>query len=243
MKTSNKLLLTAVLFLLASLAAYNMTLKNEFSKGTYKDPYKEYTALNFKDFDELEINPGSLMNVKVSQGPYAVWVRSAATDFVQVKQTGKRLQLNVAFPAEKSSSGRVPTLLITCPQLSALSTNAVYLVNGKPTTDKAVKSSQSYAVTVSGFAQDSLILRQDNASIVKLEDNKFGLLRAVAGLSPGSGSSLQVLPSNRIIAANLDIRNKSQLILEGTAIPQLYYQFADSATATISGAALGMLRR
>jgi hypothetical protein len=52
-----------------------------------------------------------------------------------------------------------------------------------------------------------------------------------------------VLPSNRIIAANLDIRHKSQLILEGATIPQLYYQFADSATATISGAALSALNR
>lgn len=243
MKTSNKLLLTAVLFLLASLAAYNMTLKNEFNKGTYKDPYKNHTALSFRGFDELEINPGSICKVNISKGPYAVWVRSSAVDFVQVKQTGKRLRLDVAFPAEKGSPRNAPTLMISCPQLNVLSTNALYSVNGKPTIDKAIKPSQSFAVTVSGFAQDSLLVRQDNASIVKLVDNKLGLLRAVAGLSPGSGSSLQVLPSNRIIAANLDIRHKSQLILEGTTIPQLYYQFADSATATMSGATLSALTR
>lgn len=241
MKTSNKLVLTALFFLLASLAAYNMALKTEYRKGTYKDPYKDFTALNLRDFNELEINPASIMNVQVTAGPYGVWVRKG-TDYATVKQTGRRLRLDAVFAEEVEYSGR-PTVLIRCPQLMTLTTNAVYSVKGKQITEKIANPYRGIGVTVSGFAHDSLRISQDNASTVKLADNRFGLLRAVASLSAGSSSALHVLPSNRIGAAHLDIRHKGQLILEDIAIAQRHYQFADSAKATISGAALSALTR
>lgn len=243
MKTSNKLALTALIFLLASLAAYNMALKNEYGKGTYKDPFKDFTALSFKDFNSLEINPTHILNVKVSKGPYAVWVRKEAAEYVQVKQTGQRLRLDAVFPEERDYAGRTFAVMISCPKLTDLTTNAMYSVKGKLSTDKAQASSGSYAVTVSGLAQDSLRIHQDNASTVKLLDNALGQLRVVAGLSAGSSSALHVMPNNRIAAASFDIRNKSQLVLDGVSIPKLRYQFADSAKATISGAALSALTR
>lgn len=243
MKTSNKLLLTAILFLLASLTAYNMALKTEYRRGTYKDLYKDFTALNFQDFDALEINPGSIVNVKVMAGPYAVWVRKEAAEHVRLKQTGRRLRLDATFDADKKSMGRGYTVMIRCPRLASLATDAVYSVGGKLITDHDLGPAQKFGVTVTGFAQDSLRVAQDNASVVKLVDNRFGLLRAVAGLSVGSSSALQILPSNRIGAARLDIRNKSELLLENVRIPELHYQFADSAKATMSGAALSALTR
>ncbi|SMB85053.1 hypothetical protein SAMN00120144_3158 [Hymenobacter roseosalivarius DSM 11622] len=243
MKTSNKLLLTALLFLLTSLAAYNMALKTEYRKGTYKDPYKNFTALNLKDFNALEINPASILNVKVMAGPYAVWVHKKAAEYVQVKQTGQRLRLDVAFAEDKDFTGNSYAVMISCPRLTSLTTNAVYSVKGKQTIDKDLGSFPNFGVTVSGFTQDSLWVRQDNASLLKLTDNTLGRLRAVAGLSPGSSSTLHLLATNHITAANLGIRHKSQLILENVAIPQLHYQFADSAKATISGASLGAFTR
>lgn len=241
MKTSNKLALTALLVLLTSLAAYNMALKNEYDKGTYKNPYKDFIALDLKGFNELEINPASILNVEVKAGPYAVWVRKGADEYVTVKQLGRRLRLDAAFAEEKEYTGRGYAVMISCPRLTALTANAVYSVKGKPTTDKNTGPFRNFGVTVSGFAHDSLRLSQDNASLVKLTDNRFGLLRAVAGLSDGSSSTLHVLPSNRIGAARLDIRNKSELVLENIRIPQLQYQFSDSAKATVSGTSLGML--
>jgi hypothetical protein len=241
MKTSNKLALTAFVFLLASLAAYNMALKTEYNKGTYKDPFKDFTALNFKDFNALEINPAHILNIKVSAGPYAVWVRKEAAAYVQVKQTGQRLRLDAVFPEERDYARRTYAVMISCPRLINLTTNAMYSAKGKLSTDKA--QATSYAVTVSGFAQDSLRILQDNASSVKLLDNTLSQLRVVAGLSVGSSSALHVLPGNRIAAASFDIRNKSQLVLDDVSIPKLRYQFADSAKATISGAALAGLIR
>lgn len=232
-----------MVFLLASLAAYNMALRTEYRKGTYKDPFKDFTALKLRDFHDLEINPGSILNVQVTKGPYAVWVRKKAAEYVQVKQAGLRLRLDATFAEEKVYTGSAYAVIITCPQLVTLTTNAVYSVKGKQITDKNQGPFTTYAVTVTGFAQDSLRVLQDNASTVKLIDNTLGELRAVVGRNPGSGSALHLLPGNRITAADLAIRSRSQLILEDVAIPRLRYQFADSAKATISGAALGVIRR
>ncbi|PSR52526.1 hypothetical protein AHMF7605_02790 [Adhaeribacter arboris] len=86
MKTSTVLLLTAFLILLGSLAAYNMALKNEYNKGTYKDPYHNYITLNYRDFDQVEINPATEMNVKIKAGPFSVQVHPHATDLVKIKK-------------------------------------------------------------------------------------------------------------------------------------------------------------
>ncbi|QIL76703.1 DUF2807 domain-containing protein [Hymenobacter sp. HDW8] len=241
MKTSNKIALTALVFLLASLAAYNMALKKEYNKGAYKDPYKNFTALSFQDFEALEVNPAHILNVKVSAGPYAVWVRNDAAEYVQVKQIGKRLRLDAIFPEEREYAGPSYAVMISCPRLSSLATNAMYSVKGKLTTDKA--SPSSYAVTVAGFDQDSLRIQQDNASSVKLIGNAFRQLHVVAGLSSRSSSAFYVMPGNQIASASFDIRNKSQLVLDNVSIPKLRYQFADSTKATISGSALAALTR
>ena len=241
MKTSVKFLLAAALVLLASLTAYNMALRAEYRSGAYRDPLRGYAKLNFKNFDEVTVPAASVLSVKILAGPFGVRVNPDARRFVRVRQQGSRLVVEAAFPNQPGSLGWGETVVISCPRLAALTTGGEYALAGRPHRDKTPVSGRK--VLVRGFTQDSLLVRQDLASRVELTGNHLGLLRAVAGSTPGSHASLTLTEDNKVAAASLTIGHQSELILDNVAIPQLRYHFADSAKATLTGAALTALRQ
>jgi hypothetical protein len=49
MKTSNRLIVCALLLILLTQLGYDHLLKAEFISGRYKDAYKDYVKLNYKD--------------------------------------------------------------------------------------------------------------------------------------------------------------------------------------------------
>src|SRR5437764_8791518 len=93
-KTSNKLIIIALVVTLVSLVAYDFLLKAEYRSGNYKIPFKNYVTLNWKDFDIVDINASTAANVKLVQGPFSVRVEQYAAEYVQVKQKGNRLEID-----------------------------------------------------------------------------------------------------------------------------------------------------
>jgi hypothetical protein len=239
MKNSNKYLLAALLVLLTSLTAYNMALRTEYRKGTYKDPLRDFTTLQFQDFTEVTVPAASVVRVKIVSGPFKVRVSPQASKYVQVRQQGSQLSITAAFPEGEEFLGHSEAVVISCPQLAVLTTDAIYQLKGQPHVDKNQGYPMSKGIVVQGFTQDSLTLRQDKASRIELAGNHLGSLRATAGATPGSHATLQINPDNRIGAASLAIERQSELILNNVAIARLHYHFADSAKATLTGAALG----
>jgi hypothetical protein len=237
MKNSTKYLLAALLVLLASLTAYNMALRTEYHSGTYKDPLRNFTALNFKGFTEVAIPAASTITVKIVAGPYAVHFSPEAAEYVHLRQQGSQLIVSADFPSHHEYLGNRPLLVISCPRLTTLRTDAVYQQAGQRQVDKEYGGNHS--VQVQGFRQDSLTVLADHASRVELAGNKLGLLRAEAGASPGSHTALQVGGDNHIAAASFRISHQGELVLNNTAIAQLRHQFGDSARVTLTGAALG----
>jgi len=240
MKTSNKLLLAALLVLLTSLTAYNMALRAEYGKGDYKDPLHGYAKLDFKDFTEVDLSAAGSANVKVMAGPFGVHLNPRAAELVKVSQQGHRLVVQVDLQKLNQGLGWGQTLVISCPRLVQLTAGNTYRVAGQPKIGDKFRPSNAQ---VEGFRQDSLRVRLDQASNVTLAGNKLGYLAAVAGSTPGSTAGLTLAATNYIGAANLDMRHQSELTINNIAIAQPTYHFADSAKATLTGAALGSLTR
>jgi hypothetical protein len=240
MKTSNKLLLAALLVLLTSLTAYNMALRNEYSKGDYKDPLHGYASLGFKDFTEIDLSAAGSARVKVVAGPFGVRLSPRAAELVKVSQQGNRLVVQVDFKKPNQYLGWGQTLVISCPRLAQLTSGTAYRVAGALQPKSKNMNSE---VQVQGFQQDSLRVRLDQASNVTLNGNKLRYLAAVAGATPGSTANLALMPTNHIGAANLDMQHQSELIINDINIPQLKCHFADSTKATLTGAALSSLAR
>jgi hypothetical protein len=241
MKNSSKYLLAAVLVLLASITAYNMALRTEYRKGDYKNPLRGYVSQNFRDFTEVSVPASHTVSVKLVRGPFGVRLHPGAAEYVHLRQQGNKLIITASFPDRPRYFGRAETVVISCPRLAVLGTDAVDEEAGKPVVSKYYGSSQR--VLVQGFAQDSLTVRQDRGTRVELAGNQLGYLRAVAGPSLGSHAWLQLNADNHIAAADLTLGHQSELELTDLAIPQLRYHVADSAKVTLTGRALGSLQR
>ncbi|WP_018479012.1 hypothetical protein [Pontibacter roseus] len=249
MKTSNKLLLAALVVLLCSLAAYNMALKSEYDTGAYKDPLGNHSLLSFQDFDEIVVYPADMLKVRIEKGDrHEVYLKNGMEDRVQVSQAGKRLHIRLALTEQtKVISGNQGEhhLVIRTPHVKLVRADAIHTMNGKEETwqkDK-MRYMDYYGVTLAGLELDSLSLELDNGSLVKLENNALKSLQVTSGSSYGSEPTLQISPNNKLQQASLDIRNGSILVLENVAIPQLSYTFSDSAQLRISGASIAALKK
>ncbi|TVT39199.1 hypothetical protein FNT36_16190 [Hymenobacter setariae] len=239
MKNSSKFLLAAVLVLLASLTAYNMALRTEYRLGTYKDPLRGFATLPLTGFSEVAVPAATTVSVKIVSGPFSVRINPRAQEFVHVRQQGTRLVIEADFPERQKFLGWGDGVVISCPRLTAVSADAVYLEAGQRRVDKGYPDNR--IVRVQGFVQDSLTVRADNGSHVELTGNQLSMLRATTGAMPGSHASLNIEADNRIAAAQLDLRHQSELKMKNILIPGLRYQVSDSAQAFLSGAALRSL--
>lgn len=239
MKTSNKYVLAALGLLLSSLTAFNLSLRAEYRRGTYKDPLRNTTALKFANFTAVNVQGAASLKVKIGAGPFGVRVRNDAAAYVKVSQQGARLTIALAFPDELHYLGG-DIVTVSCPQLNDLTVSSLYTIKGRPLTDR--QQGHGGNVQVQSFTADSLRLRQDDATRVELSGNHLGYLRAEAGASPGSHSLLFIGPDNRVQAADMSVQHQSELQL-ASRIQQLRFQFGDSTKAVFSGSALGVLRK
>jgi len=239
MKNSSKYLLAAVLVLLASLTAYNMALRTEYHQGTYKDPLRGFATLPLTGFTEVAVPAAGSVSVKVVAGPYSVHISPRVQEFVHVRQQGQRLVVEANFPVRQEFLGWGDGVVISCPRLTALTADAVYLEGGQQQAIKAYPGNRT--VRVQGFVQDSLTVQADRASHVELAGNKLGLLRATTGATPGSHTTLTLGADNRIAAAKLDLQHQSELKMNNVLIPELHYVVADSAQALLGGTVLRSL--
>lgn len=244
MKTSNKLVISAVFLILASLFIYDLMLRTEFRTGTYKIPYRNYTELKFKDFDTINVKSVSAANVRFEQGPFRVRIAPRADEFTRVSQDKKTLNIEAIFKHDYESSPNDYLVIISCPKIAQLKTSAWYGTNGRSYIDTIVNDQWNMRkVLVNGFKQDSLTISQDYGSRVFLSNSRIGFLKAAIGLSPKSGSQLNILNNNQLDNINLNIGNRSTLIINSVAGSKFNYHLADSARVTLAGAALNILKK
>ena len=243
MKTSNKLILAALAVLLMGLAFYNNALRAEYRTGTFRDPLKNFVTIPVKAFDRLDLKSASLAGVRIEPGPYGVRVHKQAAEALQVQQQGQQLTLGFRFAGSARPfliSSNHPAIIVTCPSLAALRTDASYSADGKVTIDHAQTFGYNFSIAVRNFRQDSLLVEAENGSHIDLLGNTLGRLRVTAGHTEGS-PIVRVHLGNHIQQAKFRMGGKSKLVFDELAIPELAYQFADSATTTLPGRSLSVL--
>ena len=238
MKTSTKIFIAALLFLVLSVIGYDHLLKKEFLTGRYKNMYAYYTDLQLKNFGSFDIDAAQIANVKFIQGPYRVLIEPNALDYVTVKQKGSKLQIDVSLTGNYYYNRHPYLLLISCPHISAIHADAFITRKERKVIETVVNEGwNGRHILISGFKQDSLTITQDHGSHVILDSNQIGSLSATIGKSPISVSRITILKSNRFENARLQVLNKSKLVLNDAFITHLNYQLSDSALLIMSGAA------
>jgi hypothetical protein len=244
MKTSSKLILAAVLLLVIALFAYDNLLKTEYLSGNYKDIYRDFKTLNFKDFDAVDLPSSTASNVKFIQGPFSVKIDPNALNYTRIKQTGNRLQVQSNFEGSYIYDPFDYVLIISCPKLTEVTTSAVYRkYRGAQTyTDTTVKDDwHMRQVLIDGFNEDSIFVKQNYGSTVVLSNNHIRALKAVIGTSDSSGPKIIIRRDNQIKQANITILNRASCMLDGKSIQNLKYQLADSAKLIFTGSAQNLI--
>jgi hypothetical protein len=242
MRTSNKIILAAVLITLVCLVGYDLLLKAAYMSGDYKNPYKSYIALPWKNFDIVEVNSSTSANVKFVQGPFSVKIDGHALEYTSIKQQGKRLQINAGFENKHLWDPYPYLILISCPKLTKVYANATYFANKHPATDSVAREGwYMRKVLIDGFKQDSLSVEQDYGSTVILSNNIIRSVHAAIGKSKGSSSRIILEQSNQFDNVSLDIGHRSKLELENCIIHHLVYHLSDSAKLIVSGSAHELL--
>jgi len=243
MKTSIKLLVIAIVILFGTTAAYDFALKEEYEKGLYKDPMNSFTRVEYKDFDEIVINAANRLGAEIIHSDtFDVRVDNYAKSYVKFRQEGSRLIVDLDLSSKRFFGKRM--LVIKCPAIKFVKTDAVYSFKGKDTV--AVNNLGDYGggktTTIIGFKQDSLNLSINHASIVNLRGNKLEYLIADLGIAKSSQSGLGVDKTNKINYADLNIQNSSKLDLNDISFNRLVYKISDSAQVNLSGVSLKLIR-
>ena len=244
MKTSNKLILAALVLTLVLLTWYDLRLKAEYLSGAYKNPYSNYVTLNYTGFDIVELPSSTAANVKFVQGPYSVRVDNNALDYVVFQQQGHRLMINAVFERNYRWNPNPYVIVISCPTLTKLITDASYRADNRMVTDTIVREDWNMRrVLIEGFRQDSLSIEQNYGSTVELAGNSIRSLRAIIGKNAGSGSKIILQSGNEFRDATLDIGHYSKFILGNASIQNLSYHLADSAELIVTGNAQHLLNK
>lgn len=244
MKTSIKLLLAALLVVAIALFVYNKMVIAEYRTAAYKDVYRYYTDLKFKDFDTINVNSVSAANVKFEQGPFRVRICPGGDEFTRLSQDKKTLSIDAVFKHGYQNNNNSYIVIIRCPKIAELRTNARYGTNGGFYIDTVVKNEWNMRkVWIEGFRQDSMVITEDYASRVFLINNKIGTLNASTGLSPASGSELNILDHNLFDEVNLNIGNKSTLLIGVVPKNKFKCELADSARMIVTGVSQNILKK
>jgi hypothetical protein len=242
MKTSNKLIIAVFLLILGCLFNYDLLLKSEYISGRYKNPFRDFATLKFKDFDAVDVNSTNAANVKFVQGPFSVRVNADALSFITIKQDGNRLKVNVSFERDYVQNPEPYLVIISCPILTEVNANAAFKARNKEITDTVFRDEWRMRQNlIEGFKEDSLSIRQTYGSSIILSGNHIRVLNAMVGLSPKSFSRVVILNNNLFQNVTVDILNRSRFFLDGKSILNLKYHLADSAKMMLTGNAQNII--
>lgn len=236
MRTSMKILSAALALIIISLFIYDTKLKAEYLKGDFRNPFGDFVTVNFSGFSAIELKSATAVNLMIKKGPYKVSVSPRAGDFVKISQQGNKLIISAVFSDQYRSAGRDYAVFISCPDLTAFTSDARYEVNGLKIIDDMPNVFDKNPTLICGFNNVSLAITEDNGSNVRLENNKIDYLKATTGIGYHTGPILTIGPGNNFNNADFDIRNKGTLNIESSAGNHIAYLISDSAHLSISGA-------
>jgi hypothetical protein len=230
MKTSTKLIVLALVILFGTTTAYDLALQKEYKNGSYKNPLKDFSMTNYKDFSEVELVNVSGLSVEISQSDsFLVASHENIKGLVHIMRQGPKLV--VTFDTvRKGYLSYFKAIVIKCPKIGKLDSKSEF--TGSFT-------SQSLGeITFKGFQGDTLRVKMDQANTLKFGDNKFNYLQ----VKMNNKSKLSIDKSNQINVADLDIKDKATLTLADIFIDQLKLKVSDSVSLNLSGKSLKLFK-
>lgn len=239
MKTSNMLIIAAIIVTLGMLTTYNFSLKAAYQAGEYKNRFHESEFTEFKNIETLNVTAANLMAIVVEPGQKeGIWIRNRIKDRLVLKQTGTALTIGLTDEARKTSrSIGEDDIVLVVNSLKKLDTKAFFLDKNEPTDGKRYGG----GVALKGIKTANLELEIGPGTAVSMDQVVLKTLKAVVG----PGGDLAVLDlgaANQIEFADFEIPGGSRLSLNNPKIVKTRYNLSDIATVTLNGTALLVIK-
>ncbi len=245
MKASNKVLLVALIALLISITLYNFELKAEYEKSEFKMEFYSYNKLDYKNFDEIEVNAGNLIDLKIIKAEkFDIRLHKYYNTPFKVSQKQNRLIIDVTDSLNSPRMSGEKAMVVFCPKLSRLKIKGQIMTfqkNDRLVTE--VPRNGDSATELSGFNLDSLDLTLESKCCLKLAGNKIGYLNAIIGNESDAGAKFTVNDKNVIKDASIQVKGKNELSLSDPKIEHLNYSYSKESTISLTGASHSLLKQ
>lgn len=244
MKTSIKLLITALLIIIGSMITYDLALRAEYRKGTYKSRFYEFEkTTDAKMFTTLDNRAANLVTVRVEQGEhFGIWMMKDLKDYISISHKGTVLVIDVI---DKKSPYIKPyiniyknRIIITCPAVNKIITTPFFASKENEEGNYSIGNT-----SLVGFSQQELELHINKATRLDLDKNKIDFLKAYVGDSSTQHANLTIRSNDQINNAEIKVEGKNELNLENPKITKSNFNISDSAQVNLSGSFLNQIKK
>lgn len=176
MKTSSKLLLVLLIFVLTATVFVDVLLQRAYAKINLADPFKSYEAVAIRPFKYLKMVGGNGYAIEIRQSPILdMKVMRKRKNFFTVKQAGDTLLIK--FTVVSSISMRDPErlplgIIISCPKLSGIdATGTNNVLTGWEADSLNLILHANASMHINGAAIGNLKLSGDQYAIVNFRSS------------------------------------------------------------------------
>lgn len=236
MKTSTMIIITTVLIIMGCLTAFNYNLKGEYKSGEYKSRFRNMNFTSLKGIEKLDIQHANLLGIRIEQGgKEGIWINKDIIDQVHYKVNAQVLTLKADQDEIDGSMALSGGVIIITKTLNAVKTSPDVLNNKR-----------SYRgpgeVSINGYQLDRLDLEVGKDVRLSLNNMKLNSLHAAVGDKAHGLAELLISSDTKINTAQMDLPGASRLTLLNPTIVKATYNLSDSATVTLSGKAVQMIK-
>jgi hypothetical protein len=236
MKTSTMIIITAVLIIMGCLTAFNYNLKGEYLNESYKSRFRNMKFAPLKGVEKMDMQDANLLGATIEQGDKeGIWINNDILDKVQYVQHGNVLTLKAAKDYKTNE-------VITQSNGVIVVTKTLSSVMTTPNSQVSDKYMASAGIGISGYQLDSLDLQIGRHISLSLDKMNINTLHANVGDKAHGQAALVLSSGMKINTAELNVPGNSRLDLYNPLIVKATYNICDSATVTLSGRPVKMIK-
>ncbi|RYY06623.1 MAG: hypothetical protein EOP43_05775 [Sphingobacteriaceae bacterium] len=237
MKTSNKLLIVAILIIIVSMVTYDFALRAEYLKGDYKSRFYNMKSLDLKNFKTVDNRVANLVEVNIEKGEkFAIWIDKDLKDNLNVSQNGTDLVIDIADKKNLKNKNYNGKISIICPSIDKVSTSPFFYEKAN-----VIEYEPNSTCNIKGFNQQDLTLIINKSTHLSFGKNQIENLKATVGDDKSKYAYLFIASTNKIDDAAIKVAGKNQLSIENAKIGKSNFTISDSAQVSLSGSFLNKL--
>jgi hypothetical protein len=213
MKTSNKIILLAIMIAFGSLLFYNFKLKSKYESKGYKDRFHDMDYIAVAGLENLYIQSANRIGIQIEYGiKEGLWVPKELKGKIKILSSGDHLKLDLVADAD----GKAPVVKSVFLILIAKDLNRIVASH----TDRKKETNSSMSnMRLKGFTLSKLDLQVSSDTHFYLDKVQIDTLNAIVGGDDYAGKAELILPFNTSVnAANFNIGINGVVNLQGAKV-------------------------